>query len=144
MSKRAREIVGRALDSEAKRRMVDATTTMIPEGGYLDDMDVVGPGSTSRAVQADYLQVPQGWRVPKGQYNILKRHILQRYRRGRGRTTRRRRVFSRGQYRRNYRGGSGPIIITGRGNYWTDKLRSGASAAYRALKRATPSGTFSV
>lgn len=37
---------------------------------------------------------------------------------------------------------TGPIIIDGSGGYWTDKLMSGASAAYRALQRGVPQGTF--
>ncbi|QMW68837.1 capsid protein [Crucivirus-373] len=39
--------------------------------------------------------------------------------------------------------GMGPIVITGRGGYWADKFKDGASAAWKSLKRVTPEGTFS-
>jgi hypothetical protein len=39
--------------------------------------------------------------------------------------------------------GMGPIVITGRGGYWTDKLKAGLSGAYTSLKRQLPAGSFS-
>lgn len=37
---------------------------------------------------------------------------------------------------------SGPMVIHGRGGYWTDKLRSGLRAGYSALQRGIPTGTW--
>ena len=88
------------------------------------------------------------WRVPKAQYNLLRKHILSKKRKGapKKKTTTRKRPYTR---RRTYRragsstlGGMGPIVITGRGGYFTDKFKAGASAAYRGFQRALPSGTF--
>lgn len=91
---------------------------------------------------------PSYW-VSKPQYKLLRAHIL----RGRKKKpTIRKKPFTRRKrpyYRRTpmYRQpgslqGMGPIVITGRGGYFTDKIRQGASAAYRGLQRALPTGTF--
>lgn len=88
--------------------------------------------------------------VPKEQYNLLKQHILGK--RKKPAASKKKKTASkkksRSGYRRYYRsggtlGGMGPIVITGRGGYFTDKLAQGASAAWRGLKRLTPEGTFS-
>jgi uncharacterized protein (DUF779 family) len=60
-------------------------------------------------------------------------------------------TYKKKPFRRNwgYRGygrdyhGSGPIVITGRGGYWTDKFKRGLSAGYTSLKRGLPEGSFS-
>lgn len=88
------------------------------------------------------------WRVPKSQYNLIKKYVLNRHgKRPRSKTpykrTYRRRYYGGG---RSYRSGPGnrmgPIVIQGQGGYWTDKLKAGASAGYRALQRGLPQGTF--
>lgn len=110
--------------------------------------------SLGALVQAEPMEDPgydkpigPSYYVPKEQYNLLKKHILGKRRKTTTKkkktTTKRRRPY----YRRYYGGGRslsgmGPIVITGRGGYFTDKLRQGASAAYRSLQRLTPSGTF--
>lgn len=97
-----------------------------------------GPGGRTLATRAfrpaNRLYSKPKWQVPKWQYNRLKNHILSK--------TKYQRYNP--YYRRpgNYNKSSGPIVITGRGGYFTDKLRSGASAAYRAIQRGVPKGTF--
>lgn len=91
------------------------------------------------------------WRVPKEQYNLIRRHILNKKRKAKGRkktTTRKKRPYTRRRYGyRSYgRSGAGnrmgPIVIQGQGGYFTDKLKAGASAGYKALSRGLPAGTF--
>lgn len=55
---------------------------------------------------------------------------------------RRRRPYGRGGSR-SMNAGMGPIVITGRGGYWSDKFKAGAGALYRGLSRSIPEGTFS-
>jgi hypothetical protein len=77
--------------------------------------------------------------VPKEQYRLLKAHILSRHKKRKTTkkgTTRSRKGFSSG------RNSWGPVVIQGRGGYFTDKLAQGASAGYRALQRGIPAGTF--
>lgn len=55
---------------------------------------------------------------------------------------RKRRSYGRGGSR-SMNAGMGPIVITGRGGYWSDKFKAGAGALYRGLSRSIPEGTFS-
>jgi len=90
------------------------------------------------------------WRVPKEQYNLIRRHILSRKRKGKPKrkTTGKKRPYTRRRYGYRTYGRSGPgnrmgpIVIQGQGGYFTDKLAQGASAAYKALSRGLPKGTF--
>lgn len=88
---------------------------------------------------------PANW-VDPVTYRKLRSQFRKGYtkkRAGAKKTTGRKRQYRRYSYGR---GGSlqgmGPIVITGRGGYFSDKLRQGASAGWRALKRLTPQGTF--
>jgi hypothetical protein len=78
------------------------------------------------------------WKVPKWQYNRLKKHILAKNKKRKS-STRRSSGYSGS---RGTMSGMGPIVITGRGGYYTDKLKSAASAGYRAMQRHIPTGTF--
>lgn len=127
-SKRARTLVDTAIAQEQN----EMTTPM--QTDYNMDPALM-PGSTG----------PSNW-VDPVTYRALKRRFSRRTTRKtapkKAKTTRRR------VYRRRYPAtssslsGMGPIVITGRGGYWADKFKSGASAAYRALQRGIPEGTF--
>jgi len=58
----------------------------------------------------------------------------------------RKRSYSRssgsGTYRNGGLNGMGPIVITGRGGYFTDKLKAGLSAGWKGFTRGLPEGTW--
>lgn len=132
-----------------KRRRLDMDVdTMMSTTGSASTADTSSGGFGSGRVihldrpfrPANKLFAKPRWHVPKWQYNKLKKHIMTK--------NKKKGYYNRGQY--GGRGGSGrydghlgPIVITGRGGYYTDKLRSAASAGYRALQRGVPTGTFS-
>lgn len=87
---------------------------------------------------------PSNW-VDPVTYRQLRAKFRKGYTKKRA-TKSKKRTYSR-RYNRGYThssglSGMGPIVITGRGGYWGDKLRQGASAAWKSLGRATPAGTF--
>lgn len=87
---------------------------------------------------------PANW-VDPVTYRALKAKFSKKKKTTPKKTTKKKKSSRKGYYR-NYGGslaGMGPIVITGRGGYFTDKLKTGASAAYRALQRGIPAGTFS-
>lgn len=110
-----------------------ATQTAAPMSDMTMDTTYSGAGTMG----------PANWVDP-----ITYRKLRARFRKGYVRRGKKAPAKKRRTYRRSYRttsrplSGMGPIVITGRGGYWTDKLKSGATAAYRALQRGIPSGTF--
>lgn len=105
------------------------------------------PTSQPQSMSDPMYDQPTGpsWRVPIEQYRLIKKHILGKRKKPTTKKkapAKRRYTRSRGTYRSGSTGGMGPIVITGRGGYFTDKLKSGASAAYRSLQRQLPAGSF--
>jgi uncharacterized protein (DUF779 family) len=137
-SKRGRDLVERAIASElsgAKMAKVDV----------MSDTEDGGMGTQSMGTQTPWIDRATYSRLKRG---FNRRGYKPRYRRAykRRRTTYRRRGYGRrssGASTRNLNGGMGPIVITGRGGYWSDKFKAGAGAVYRGLSRALPQGTFS-
>lgn len=142
------EVSERGLRHKRRRPSISwSDETTVAQSPMDDSMDTgSGPSRGGREIQLSRPFRPArkqwskpGWTVPKWQYNKLKTHILAK--------NKPKRTYQRGTYRRQYSNGSringmGPIVITGRGGYYTDKLKSAASAGYRALQRGIPTGTF--
>lgn len=112
--------------------MSDATTYPNTQGSSLSEWAASQPGMIG----------PANW-VDPVTYRKIRAKLRKGYVKKRKTTTKKRSGYTRRYYRSGGAlSGMGPIVITGRGGYWTDKFKTGASAAYRALQRGLPSGTF--